>query len=193
LRRHLPVRMVGSKKVPPSACRLPPKPRSRLCQSVRDMLLDFGDGFGIDQRSLIGHTRQAVADPQLADGRGEFPRKLFVHTILHQQAVGADARLTRVAVLAGDGALNRSVEIGIVEYDERRIAAKLERQLLHRAGALRHQFLADLGRSGERDFAHRRVGGHFAADGGRRSRDHVEDALRDRRPGRSNSASASAE
>ena len=46
-------------------------------------------------------------------------------------------------------------------------------------GALRHQLLADLGRSGKSHLAHGRVGGHFAADRRGRSRDHIEGARRD--------------
>jgi hypothetical protein len=53
-----------------------------------------------------------------------------VHAVLHQQPVGADAGLAGVAVLRGDRALDRGVEVGVVEDDERRVAAELERDLL---------------------------------------------------------------
>ena len=36
-------------------------------------------------------------------------------------------------------ARHRGVEIGVVEHEERRVAAELERHLLHRARALRHE------------------------------------------------------
>ena len=49
-------------------------------------------------------------------------------------------------------AVHRRVEVGIIEHDERRIAAKLERDLLDGARALLHQLLADLGRAGESEF-----------------------------------------
>ena len=87
-----------------------------------------------------------------------------VDAFLHEQAVGADAGLPGVAVLARDRALHGGVEIRVVEHDERRVAAELERHLLQRAGALRHQLLADLGRAGERELAHDRVRRHLAAD-----------------------------
>ena len=49
------------------------------------------------------------------------------------------------------------IEVGVVEDDEGRVAAQFQRDLLHRAGALRHQQLADLGRAGEGELAHDRV------------------------------------
>ena len=63
----------------------------------------------------------------------------------------------RVAELAEHRAGHRLVEVGVVEDDERRVAAELERDLLHRPRALRHQQLPDLGRAGEADLADGRV------------------------------------
>ena len=86
-----------------------------------------------------------------------FAGERVVDRVLHEQAVRADAGLAGVAVLRRDRALHRRVQIRIVEHDERRVAAELERQLLHRRRALRHQQLADLGRAGERQLADDRV------------------------------------
>ena len=60
----------------------------------------------------------------------------------------------------GDG----RVEVGVVEDEEGRIAAELERDLLQLSRALAHQELADLGRPGEPELAHVRVRGHLPAD-----------------------------
>ena len=52
---------------------------------------------------------------------------------------------------------DRGVEIGVVENDEGRVAAELHGELLQRPGALRHQKLADLGRTGEGELADGRI------------------------------------
>ena len=46
--------------------------------------------------------------------------------------------------LQSDGPRDGFVHVGVVEDDERRVAAELERDLLQPCGALRHQQLADL-------------------------------------------------
>ncbi len=43
----------------------------------------------------------------------------------------------------------RHLNIGVVKDDERRVAAKLERELFDRPGALLHQQFADFGRADE--------------------------------------------
>lgn len=66
--------------------------------------------------------------------------------------------LAGIPIFRGDRPLDRYLEDpGIVEDDERRIGAEFERHLLHRAGALLHQQLADLGRSREDQLADDRV------------------------------------
>src|SRR6185437_1222816 len=123
---------------------------------------------------------ESVTHAQLRDRVHELAREGFVHRSLDQQAIGAHAGLAAVAVLAGDGAGDRGVEVRVLENDERRIAAELHGELLHRTGALRHELLADGGRAGEGDLADRRVGGELAADGrGIDAGDHIEHAGRD--------------
>ena len=111
-------------------------------------------------------------------GVDQLRRERVVHAVLHEEAVRADARLPAVAILRRDRPLHRRVQIRIVEHDERRVAAELERELLHRGRALGHQRLADRGRSRERQLADRGIRGQLAADLGRRSGDDVEHALR---------------
>src|SRR5581483_514392 len=67
---------------------------------------------------------------------GEPLGKGVVDSVLHQDAVGADAGLPGIAVFRGDRALDRHLDIGVVEDDERGVAAEFERDLLDRAGAL---------------------------------------------------------
>ena len=76
-------------------------------------------------------------DLQRADARGQLLDEAVVHARLHEHAVRADAGLAAVAELGGHQAVDRRVEVGVVEHDERRVAAEFERQLLQRVGRLR--------------------------------------------------------
>ena len=106
---------------------------------VRDVRLDLGERLGVDERALVRFALQPVADAQLLHGLDELVREGVVDLRLHDEAVRAHAGLAGVAVLALDGARDRGVEVGVVEHEERRVAAELERHLLHRARALRHE------------------------------------------------------
>jgi hypothetical protein len=53
--------------------------------------------------------------------------------------------------IASTTPFDRAVEIGVVEHDERRLAAELERQLLAGAGGRLADDAADFGRAGEGD------------------------------------------
>ncbi len=147
-----------------------------LGHGVGDMVLHFVERGLVDQRALRHAGGESVADLERADrlrqARGEF----IVNRVLHEKAIGADAGLPGVAVFRGDGAIDRGVEIGVVEHDEGRVAAQFERDFFHRAGALPHQELADLGRAGEGQLAHDGIRGEFAADRGSSAGDDVEHA-----------------
>ena len=106
---------------------------SRLCRRASATCSStFASAFVIDQRALVGDALQAIADAQLRNRLDELAREGFVHAVLHEQAVGAHAGLAGVAVFAGERALHGGIEIRIVEHDERRVAAELQRQLLQR-------------------------------------------------------------
>ena len=63
---------VGSKKLPPSAWRLPPTDDlGALLQGVGDMLLDLLDRLHVDQRADHGAGLDAVADLHRAGRLGE--------------------------------------------------------------------------------------------------------------------------
>ena len=93
-----------------------------------------------------------------------FSTNCVVDLVLGVDAVGADAGLAHVAVLRDDGAVDRGVDIGVVEHHERRVAAELEPELLHADGGLLIEDLADLGRAGEADEAHRGMLAQHLAD-----------------------------
>jgi hypothetical protein len=85
----------------------------------------------------ITRTRlEPVGDLHRAGRLGEALCERVIDAVLHQDAVGADAGLAGIAIFRGDRPLDRCLDIGVVEDDERRVAAQLERQFLDRAGAL---------------------------------------------------------
>ena len=116
---------------------------------IGDVALDLFDGAVVDERSLGRAGFGAGRRLQFLDRVGELRREHVVDRILDEQAVRAHTGLPRVAVLRHDRAFHRLVQIRIVEHDERRVAAELERQLLHRRRDLLHQHAADLGRAGK--------------------------------------------
>ena len=58
----------------------------------------------------------------------DFCNERFVDAFLHEQARAAAADLTLIEPDRIDKALDRGIEIGVVEDDERRFAAKLQRR-----------------------------------------------------------------
>src|SRR5262249_18086648 len=148
-----------------------------LGQRIGDVLLHFLDRLRLDQRTLHYAGFQPVADLHCRYLVGELLRESLVHAVLHEDTIRADAGLPGVAELRGERAFDGAVEMGVGEPDEGRVAAELERDLLHRARALRHQLLAHFGRAGERELAHERVGRQLLADGARRAGDDAQHAL----------------
>ena len=146
---------------------------------VVDELLDLLHRLLVDQRALLGAVLQARADLELDASGGELLDELLIDAGLHEEAVGADAGLAGVAVFGDDRAFDRAVDIGVVEDEERRVAAELHRHLLHRRGAFLDQQLADLGRAGEGQLLHQRVGADLVADLAGRAGHDVDHALRE--------------
>ena len=109
-----------------------------LVQRVGDMALDLVQPLPVDDRSLFDAVLHAVADLHRGAGLDKPTRELVMNAVLHEDAVGADAGLAGIAVFRGHGAGDRHVDIGVVEDDQRRVAAKLEAHLLQGVGALAH-------------------------------------------------------
>ena len=117
------------------------------------MFLNLRGGSRINQRSDLGVFFQTIAHFHGSDLFRKFCGKCVVDSVLHQDAVCTDTGLTRVAELCHHQAFDCRVEIGIVKYDHRGIAAELHRALFDRFGRLPQQHLANLGRAGERHLA----------------------------------------
>jgi hypothetical protein len=77
--------------------------------------------------------------------------------LLHEDARAGAADLPLVEPDRVDHALDDAVEVGVVEDDEGRLAAELQRQLLAAPGGGRADDAADLGGAGEGDLVDVRV------------------------------------
>ena len=97
-----------------------------LGDGVSDVFLHLCDGTVVDERTLGGAGLEPGSRFQLAHCIRELLREGVVHAVLHEQPVGAHAGLAGVAVLGGDRAFHRRIQIRIVKHDERRVAAELE-------------------------------------------------------------------
>src|SRR5690606_35825536 len=141
---------------------------------VGDVFLHLGHGIGVDQRALHHAIGEAVAhlhgfhlgDQPLDD--------FFVDARLHVDAVGAYAGLPGIAVLGSEDAVHRAVQVGVVEHDERRVAAELQRELLDGGRALLHERAAHFGGAGEAELAHDLAFAQRRADLARTAGDNVE-------------------
>ena len=120
---------------------------------VRDVFLDLGDGRLVDERTLVDAVLEPVAHGECCDLGIEPLDECVVDSRLDVEPVGTHARLSGITELRSDCTGHCCFEIGIVEYDDRRIASELHRHLLDGPGALGHQFLADLGGAGEAEGA----------------------------------------
>jgi hypothetical protein len=124
-----------------------------LLDSIGDVRFDLLDRFHVDQGPDHRARLEPVGDLHRAGSLGEALSERVVDAVLHQDAIGADAGLAGIPVFRGDGALDRHLDVGVVEDDEWRVAAEFEREFLDRAGALLHQQFADLGRANEGQLA----------------------------------------
>ena len=106
----------------------------------------------------------AAADLQLAHARGQPLGEVARDRLGHVEAVGARAGLAAVAHLREQRALDGGVEVGVLEDQERRVAAELHRDAQDLLGALLDELLADLGRAGEGELARPRVLDHRLHD-----------------------------
>jgi hypothetical protein len=140
------------------------------------MRLDLGQPAALISGPCCDAILGAGADLQVRTRAANAFGKGVVDAGLHQEAVGADAGLAGVAVFGDQSAVDRGIEIGIVENDEGRVAAQFQRQLLDGRRALRHQQAADFGRTGERQLAHDGAGAQLAANGRRVAGDDIENA-----------------
>src|SRR6185436_17378861 len=109
---------VGSKKLPPSAWRLPPVTIFAPLHRIGNVLFDLVDRFHVNQRALHHARFGAVADLHRRDLLRKLFDELVVDLVLGVEPVGADAGLAHVAVFRDDRAFDRGVDIGVVKHHE---------------------------------------------------------------------------
>ena len=126
---------------------------------------------------------EAVADLVGADDLLQFLDELVVDRVLHEDAVGTDTGLARVAILRSRCAFCSEREVRVVEDDHRRVAAQLHRKSLERVRTLLRQNLAHARRARERQLAHDGVAAYLVTDDSRGARrQYVEQAGGEARP-----------
>ena len=100
--------------------------------AAADRVLDeLGDlvALGVvDQRPDLDAVLGAAADLHRAHPLGELLGELLGDGAGDMEAVGGGARLADVAHLRDQRALHRGVDVGVLEHEERRVAAELHRQ-----------------------------------------------------------------
>ena len=116
---------------------------------IGDVLFDFFHGLLVNHWTGGDACIYAVTDVQLSYCIGELLRECVINAALYIQAVRADAGLAGIAVFGGDGAFDCCVQIGVVKYDERCVAAQFHRYFFHRWRALFDQLAAHFGGAGE--------------------------------------------
>ena len=107
---------------------------------------------------------EAVAHLQSRHLGGELLGEFVVHLLVHIEAIGRGAGLAHIAHLGNHGAFDGGVDVGILEHQERRVAAELHRRLDDIVRRLVQQLAADFGRAGERHHADARIVQHRRDD-----------------------------
>src|SRR5690606_39928433 len=95
-------------------------------QRILDMRLDLLNRLFGDQRALRDPLLQPIADFKRLRPLGQLCDEGVMDASLHINPVGADAGLPGIAVFRGNRRLHRLVQIGVIEDEEGRVAAKLE-------------------------------------------------------------------
>ena len=89
--------------------------------------------------------------------RSASPREVLSERLVHVEAVGGRARLADIAHLGDHRAVDGRVEVGVLEDDERRVAAELHRDAQDLLRRLLDERAPDLRRAGEGQLARARV------------------------------------
>ncbi|MDR8771122.1 hypothetical protein FEP92_01500 [Burkholderia multivorans] len=117
------------------------------------------------QRTHLGVRVQRIADADRRSQRHEALEERVCDTLVQDQTRTCDASLPLVAEDRPRGAVDRGVEVRIVEYDVRALAAQLQLQALQVALRCVDDPAARRGRTGERDLADPGVFGEPLAGG----------------------------
>ena len=131
-----------------------------------------------DERAEVGVLVVGIADHDLAHQLGDAGDEVVVERARDDRPGRGGAVLAGVDQRAGDRALDRGLEVGVVEHHERRLAAELEVGAVTVHGRGGHHLAADRRRPGERHHVDVGMPDQRGADVAARSGDDVEDAVR---------------
>ena len=98
-----------------------------------------------DNRPHLHSSIEAVADFQLARPFNEPVQERLVHALMHDDAAGCRAALSRGAETAPQTSVDRQVEVRVLHDHDDVLAAHLEVHLLERRRRLRRDGAADVG------------------------------------------------
>ena len=119
----------------------------------------------VDQRTHLGLRVEGIADADRLGAPGKAVEETLVDAVLDEDARAVGADLAGRVEIAQHGAADGVLHVGVIEHDQRRLAAEFHRCVFHvRAGEGQH-LLARRHRSGERHLGDDRMGGECGADG----------------------------
>ena len=95
------------------------------CNGVGDMCTHLIQGGRLDQRSNLDPHLGARPNPKLGDFFGKFFGESIIDAILNINTICTDTGLPGIAILGSNRSLNRSIDIGIVKHNKRRVTAEL--------------------------------------------------------------------
>ena len=96
------------------------------------------EGDGADD----GHRVHGIAHAQLLGSLDELGDELVVERLVDEDPAGSRAHLAGVEEAAPEGALDGGVDVGIVEHDQRVVAAQLQADRLRGVAGELHDALA---------------------------------------------------
>src|SRR5436190_14896623 len=130
----------------------------------RRVRVDFLERALVDHRADVDAFLPAGAETQLLGGLDEARLQLLVGAFLDDHARGRGAALAGGAEGRPENPLDRELEIGVLEDDDRILAAQLEVDVLQVVGGVPHHLDAGLARASERDHGHVRMADEPVAD-----------------------------
>ena len=117
---------------------------------------------------VVCRVERVAEHGALRDEPRELRDELLAHVAVHEQALARGAALAGAEEAGGDRRLRGEVEVGVVEHDDRAVAAELEHGGLARGGL--GDLPARLGRADEPDAVRARVARDLVADARARAR-----------------------
>lgn len=135
-----------------------------------------GECGGVYEWAEIGGGIEAIPHVEGRDPVGKAGQEGFVGGVLDVDPVDGDAGLAVVPELGGEDAIDGGVHVRILKNEGGSLSAEFEAEGFDGLGGVADEVLADLGGSGEGDFADGWVGEEFGGDVGGGAEDDLKDA-----------------